>query len=345
MLQCGALMTPIESLHTHTTLSDGQLSHRVMFDLAESLGIAVLAFTDHDAVPPPMVMAELETLREHSTKWITGIEITAGLPKELAPETGAMHIIGLFLDPTNTALVEHCHLAQNARVKRMEGIVGNLQKLGFKISSDDCLEMSGGESVGRPHIVQAIKKYPENNIVMERIRLEMAAEASQNTEVQKQYTRMMQRGENEYPYTLFLAPEAFRRGYVEHEYMPDLDEAVKLIRDAGGVAILAHYYTIRPKMPPDALEQVLSMHRLDGLEVVYGLRAYGTAEEVELENERALLRDLAKKYNTIVAGGSDAHTKKDLERYVMSSRLSNESVGLASRILAKVQVSKKSSSF
>ncbi len=170
-------MSSIESLHTHTTLSDGKMTHRELFDLAESLGISVLAFTDHDAVPTPEIMAEIETLRDRKTKWVVGIEITADLPKELRPETGSMHIIGLFIDPTNAALAEHCRLAQEARIKRMNQIVSKLQTLGFKISANDCLEMSGGESVGRPHIVQALSKYPENNIIREQIRLERAAQA------------------------------------------------------------------------------------------------------------------------------------------------------------------------
>jgi len=65
----GLLMTAIESLHTHTTLSDGKLSHRELFELAESLGISVLAYTDHDAVPSPTTVAELETFRGRKTKW------------------------------------------------------------------------------------------------------------------------------------------------------------------------------------------------------------------------------------------------------------------------------------
>lgn len=337
-------MSPIESLHTHTALSDGKMSHRELFELAQTLGISVLAFTDHDAVPSPAIMAELEMLRGRTTKWVIGIEITAGLPKELAPDTGAIHIIGLFLDPANKALMEHCSLAQKARIKRMNEIVANLQNLGFKITAEDCLEMSGGESVGRPHIVQAIQKYPENNIVMEKIRREMADEASRNPAIQEQYARMIQRGEKQYPYTLFLSSDSFRKGYAEHGYMPDLDEAVKLIRGAGGVAILAHYFTIRPKMPLEALKQVLAEKRLDGVEVVYGLREYGADGEKEMNTERNNLREMAKKYDAIAAGGSDAHTMEDLERYVMNDWFSGESIGFTEKILATGKVTKEFSS-
>lgn len=337
-------MVPTETLHTHTTLSDGKLSHREMFELAQSLGVAVIAFTDHDAVPTPEIMAELEAQRERTLKWIVGIEITADLPKELKPSTCSMHIIGLFVDPTNSALVQHCHRAQEARVKRMEQIVSKLQNLGFKITAEDCLKMSGGESVGRPHITQAIKKYPENNLVMEKIRLEMADEATRNPIIQEKYSRMMQKGEYSYPYALFLSQDAFRDGYADHDYMPDLDEAVKLIRNAGGVAVLAHYYTVKSKMSLEALEKVLSEKRLDGVEVVYGLREYGTTGETEINNERQALREMAKKYGTLALGGSDAHTVNDLERFIMNDWFSKETVGFTEKILATGKVSKRFSS-
>lgn len=337
-------MIPIESLHTHTTLSDGKLTHREMFELAQSLGVAVIAFTDHDAVPSATIMAELEAQRERTLKWIVGIEITADLPKELKPDSGAMHIIGLFIDPTNESLIKHCHLAQEARIKRMKEIVSKLQNLGFKITAEDCIEMSGGESVGRPHIVQAIKKYPENNLVMEKIRLEMADEATHNPSIQEKYARMMQKGEHNYPYTLFLSPDAFRKGYAENEYMPDMDEAVKLIRDAGGIAILAHYFTIRQKFSLETLERALSEKRLDGVEVVYGLREYGTDGEKEMNKERDALREMAKKYGALALGGSDAHTVEDLERFVMNDWFSKETIGFTEKVVATGRVNKVFSS-
>lgn len=330
-------MIPIESLHNHTILSDGKMKHRELFELSQSLGISVIAFTDHDAVPSQSILAELETLRPRSTKWIIGAEITAGLPRELSPQTGVMHIIGLFLDPTNEELIEHCKRAQVARVKRMNDIVSNLQKLDFKITAEDCLEMSGGESIGRPHIIQALQKYPENNIVQEKIRLEMADEASHNPDVQRQYARMMQKGERDYPYTLFLSPEAFKSAYAEHEYMPDLDQAVKIIRDAGGVAILAHYFTIRPKLPLELLDEILRDKRLDGVEVVYGLREYGTIGEREMSEERNSLREMAKKYGAIIAGGADAHSTDDVERYAMNDWFASESVGFAEKIVEYIR--------
>ena len=333
----------IESLHTHTTLSDGKLTHRELFELAESLDISVLAFTDHDAVPSPETMRELDTFRGQKTKWVIGTEITADLPPELKPESAAMHIIGLFVDPTNEALREHCRRAQESRVKRMRGIVSNLQSLGFVITAEDCLEMSGGESVGRPHIVQALMEYPENSLVMEKIRLEMAHEAGSSPDIQERYTRMMERGETQYPYVLFLSPDAYRHGYVEHDYIPDLDQAVKIIRDAGGVAVIAHYFTIRSKMPLEIFDKLLAEKRIDGAEVIYGLRAYNKDDQ-KLTQEQNALKEIIARHGAISAGGSDAHTREDLEKYVSERWFSDGSAGLTANILATGRVDKKFSS-
>ena len=154
----------------------------------------------------------------------------------------------------------------------------------------------------------------------------------------------MQKREHSYPYTLFLSQDAFKDGYAEHDYMPDMDEAVKHIRDAGGVAILAHYFTVKQKMSLEALERVVSEKRLDGVEVVYGLREYGTTGEAEMSKERQALRDMAKKYGLLALGGSDAHTVDDLEKFVMNDWFSGETVGFTGKILANGRVGKEFSS-
>ncbi len=334
----------IESLHTHTTLSDGKLTHRELFELAETLGVSVLAFTDHDAVPSPETMRELETLRGRKTKWIIGTEMTADLPIELKPATASMHILGLFVDPTNTALLDHCMRAQEARVKRMHNIVVALKKLGFVITTEDCMEASGGDSIGRPHIVQALNKYPENNVVMERIRLEMAHASEGDPVLQARYNLMMARGVSGYYYTLVLSPDAFRSAYFDHDYMPNLDEAVALIRGAGGIASIAHYYTIRSKMPLEFFDQLLAEKRIDGAEIIYGLRGQGTPDEKSFNKERTALQEIIARHGAIATGGSDAHSREDLEKYVSESWFSNKSIGLTAKILTTGRVNKKFSS-
>jgi hypothetical protein len=337
-------MTAIESLHTHTTLSDGKLTHRELFDLAESLEVSVLAFTDHDAVPSVETMTELESLRGRDTRWVIGTELTCDLPRELAPNSAGVHLIGLFVDPRNEALLKHCERAQASRITRMRKIVEGLQGLGFIITAEDCLAASGGESVGRPHIVEALKRRTENNTVMEKIRTEMREAGEHDPSIKESYAYMMQKGEHQYPYTLLLSPDSFRSTYFENDYMPDLDEAVALVRGAGGIAVIAHYYTVRTKLPLEILEKLLAEKRLDGVEVVYGMRGYGTTEEDAIEKERATLRGMAQRHGAIIAGGSDAHTKEDLAFYVDNDWFSGETTGFTANILVTGKVAKQFSS-
>ncbi len=335
----------IESLHTHTTLSDGKLSHKEMFELAESLGISVIAFTDHDAVPNDEALAYLESVRESSAKWIVGIEITAGLPKELSDQpNGGLHIIGLFTDPKNPALLEHCEKAQKARVERMKKMVANLQNLGFFITAEDCLAASGGESVGRPHIVEALGTHPENQAVMTRLMEEMKKEAEQDSVLRAKYENMIESGERQYPYTLFLSGDSYKKAYTETTYSPDLDEAVALIRGAGGIASIAHYFTVKKKMPISLIEQLLKEKRIDGMETVYGMWNIGKNTEQEMKDDQQELKRLIDMYGGLQTGGSDAHKEEDLRQYASLAEFSQKSAGMTQKILDSGRVARRFSS-
>ncbi len=336
----------IESLHTHTTLSDGKLSHREMFELAQELGVSVIAFTDHDTLPNAEVLAFLESVRDSSVKWIVGIEITTALPKELSKTSrGGLHVIGLFVDPKNKAILEHCTLAQTARIQRMETMVANLKNLGFTISAEDCLKASGGDSVGRPHIVEALAMHQENQAVMKRLLEEMKKDAENSPTLQIQYDRMIEIGERQYPYTLFLSEDSYKKAYVEPAYCPDLDEAVALIRHAGGVASIAHYFTVKKKMPLPFIGQLLKERRIDGMETVYGMWNLDTSAGTENENDQKELRQLLALFGGVETGGSDAHNEEDLRQYASLADFSAKSIGLTEKILGTGRVDRRFSSF
>jgi hypothetical protein len=334
-----------ESLHTHTTLSDGKLTHKQMFQLAESLGISVVAFTDHDAVVNDEVIDYLKNLTSSQTKWISGIEISAAPPKEISGlGKGGLHIIGLFVDPKNLALKEHCQKAQTARIERMEKIVFNLKMLGFNVSESECLIASGGESVGRPHIVEALKMHPENETVTKALVEKMRKEAETDVMVREKFEAMMNGGEYQIPYSLFLSQDAHFHAYEDVSYAPDLDEATKLIRDAGGISIIAHYFTVKKKMDYFFIEKLLKEKRIDGMETVYGLWHVGQKDEPELEAQKTELRKLVKIYNALSTGGPDAHNEEDMKKYVELGNFASPSIGMTEKLLTSGKMDKKWSS-
>lgn len=321
----------IESLHNHTTTSDGHLTHKELFELAESLDFGVIAFTDHDALPSEKDMEYLDSVRNNKTKWIVGIEMTTRNPNPNAD--GEIHVIGLFVDPKNVTLREHCKKTSEARLERMSLILTNLRKLGFIISEEDCLKESHGESVGRPHIVAALLKYKHNQEVIQKLADEMKVAALQDASIALQYQAMLERGFDKYAYSLFLTPDSFKHAYVESRYMPKIEEVVRLIHNSGGVAILAHYSSERKKLPMYVVREMLQNNIIDGVETIYGLNKIGTTEEGVYGDDKVLLSGMAKLNNKLVSGGADAHDAIKLHKYAENTNFSKGSIGMAKAIL------------
>lgn len=318
-----------ESLHNHTTISDGTQSHLEVLASAKRLGFGVVAFTDHDTLPGE---ADLKRLREYDgpVKWLIGCEISSGLPTELGGGvTSSLHILGLFTDPHNAALLEHCRKAVAARTERMERIVANLKGLGFTISVDDCLAASGGETVGRPHIVRALGAHPENAAIIEKLRGEMEKAAVSSAQIAMDYAHMMERPASDFPYRLFLSDDAFVPGiYVDYLYSVDFDAAVKLIRDAGGLAIIAHWYTAERKINADMLESMLRDGRLDGVELM------GNPLNSAARRAEPVLRAMAERTGALTTYGIDGHREADMENVAGDVSLASKSLGQTARILA-----------
>ncbi len=317
-----------ESLHNHTTASDGTQTYAEVLVAAKRLGFGTIAFTDHDMLPS---QNDLDYLKSYDgpVKWLLGCEISRGLPQELGgSKAGTIHILGLFTDPTNRALVEHSRKALSARTERMERMVGNLRNLGFKITVDDCLQASGGDNVGRPHIVQALNAYPENAAIIDRIKGEMEAAAKSSPDIAMDYMYMLDRHPSDYPYRLFLSDDSFISGvYVDYLYSIDLDDSVKLIREAGGRAAIAHWWTYMRKIDAAALEVLLRDKRLDFVEVCSGM------VDNRVERYGRDLSQLAERLNLVQTIGIDGHSESDMGHYANNRQVMPRTEGQTARYI------------
>jgi predicted metal-dependent phosphoesterase TrpH len=329
-------MRDIQILHTHTKTSDGELDYLSALDLCEQNDISVVAFTDHDSI---ISEENFKLLKGYKgiTKWISGIEISSGLPKELGGKaTSDLHIVGLFVDPLNEPLKTHCKLANKARVTRMRSMVSNLQKLGFIITEEDCLKASQGEAVARPHVVSALMSVESNVEILNNLKQRMEEESKTNLVVKEKYDAMMKQGERGYPYGILLSENAYIPNvYVDYQYFVDMDKSVKLIRNAGGVALLAHYFTCANKINKDMLDEMLRDGRLDGAETVYGL--FGLNRATELKDFIIKTTDIAKKLviknNKLESGGADAHKAQDFIDFANSGIYAEKTEGMVQKVL------------
>jgi len=326
-----------ETLHLHTTTSDGKMNHTEALRVAARNKVRVIAFTDHDAIPKAKDVAELKTyFRDHSTAWMMGIEVSSGLPRELGGGAySGLHVVGLGVNPYDARLGQYCDLSQKARVERMERMVKNLRNLGFEITEQDCLDSSGGESVARPHIVAALNlDGNENNA---KVFTGLIEDMKKNNP--DQYANMVGKGRQSYPYELFLGDKAYTPGvYVDYLYVKELDESIGLIRGAGGVAVIAHYWTARKKIGDDFLEKLFEERRLDGIETVFGLDEYLSGSSVlnQVVDARMTAHRLADAYGKLKTGGADIHTEKQLVDFSNNVWYAKQTIGMAQSVVERL---------
>ncbi|MFC2058413.1 PHP domain-containing protein [Chloroflexota bacterium] len=211
-------------LHLHTTASDGKLSPEEVVRRAEKLGLSVIAITDHDSVSG--IPSALEAARNSNLLVIPGVEISTDILR------GEVHTLGYFVDYRNPELNDALERLRASRYERGCKIVARLGEMGINIEWDRVLELSGGGSVGRPHIAQAM---------LERSYVSSFHDA----------------------FTSYIG----RNGpaYVERQKITPL-EAVNLVLKANGLPVLAHPADIEQLVP---LIQQLKKAGLVGIEVYY----------------------------------------------------------------------------
>jgi len=316
-----------ENLHCHTKTSDGELDYKQVLNVCEKNNISIVAFCDHDHLIKEKEFKELKNLN-HKTKWISGIELSSGWPKEIGGPASSFHIAGFFVDPLNKDLLNHCEKFQQGRFQRMKMIIKNLNSLGFSISKEGCLKQSQGESVGRKHIADTLVSKQKNLKIIENLRLKMEKESQNNEGIRKQYQNMMDRGKHQYPYVLFLSKDSFIPNiYVDYPYYKNLDQTVELIRNAGGIAILAHWTFAKHKIDEKIVEKLFQEKRLDGAEIVFGLGVTGH----NIDQDMKTMKNLTEKYNLIQSGGGDSHEKQDF-KYFAQHQAAKQTIGMIEKM-------------
>jgi hypothetical protein len=321
-----------ESLHNHTVISDGQLTHTELLHAAENAGFGLISFTDHDILPRDK---DLESLKDYDgpVDWNVGIEISSGLPHELGGGPATLfHILGLRIDHTNQSLRSYCDDAATARLDRLERTVRNLQSVGFNIDLDECLKNAGEGAPATPHISRALLRDTDNMRRLEAIAEDMKQKSVNDPELAKKYQTMMLKVKTgqRHPYVrdLLFGDSAYVPDvYVPYEFSLEMDKTVKLIRAAGGLAIIAHWPSIREVITESHVTKVAAEQRIDGLE----LRTIYNANPT-IETDIAFLKDVATEHNLLTTVGVDAHEPDDFTKFTEIPGAAEMSVGQWSRI-------------
>lgn len=326
-------MNNLQSLHSHTTNSDGSMSPIELLNKGKEYGFNTIGITDHDSVLSQKQIKEISKIED--IRWISGIEISSGWPLDIGGgSSSSLHIVGLFIDSNNRKLKEYCKRSQEARVERMDRMVKNLNSIDIKITKDDCIEESGGESVGRPHIVKAIFRYEENIKRIEDIKNNLLKDSINNQNLKEKVKIIEENQIERWPYTLFLTEDSYINNiYVDYLYYLDFDNSVKLIRDSGGISILAHYYTCSYKLTPDILDMYIKDKRIDGIETIFGCYTFGTSQEDNIREHMRIAEEIANKYNCIKSEGADIHREEDFIKIKDNEEYNNKTINVLENIL------------
>ena len=190
-----------------------------------------------------------------------GLRLIPGVELSTQVEAGEVHILGYFIDPADRSLAEALAQFRDAREGRARRMVERLTTAGTPVRYARVAEIAGEGSIGRPHVARAL------------------VEAGHAVSINDAFERYLVRG---------------RPCYVER-YRLHPTEAVRLVRAAGGVAVLAHPHSV---VDLDALLPELLAAGLGGIECYYG--DYDDLQQRELVA-------LAARHSLVPTGGTDFH--------------------------------------
>jgi 3',5'-nucleoside bisphosphate phosphatase len=183
-----------------------------------------------------------------------------------------LHICGYWVDVER--IQPACDRAQQERVDRAKEIIERLNSHGVEVTFEAAVEKAGAaDAIGRPHIAKAAGAGPDLGPFFEE----------------------------------YLVPGA--KAFVSRKW-PSAEQAVEIIHDAGGVAVVAHpYWDVQdPAQVRDLVESLVRDVGLDGIETFYPPHTK--------EQTRHCL-ELCEEFGLVATGSSDFHgpTHKTFSRW------------------------------
>lgn len=237
-----------------------------------------------DEVPAIVAKAKaaglsLMSLTDHDTVKGVGLALKEGEKQGIKVLPGIeistyaiceVHILGYNIDINNDRLLTRLAEIEDKRHERIKAILTNLRKYNIELDEEKIFDRIG--TVGRMHIAKQL--------------------------LAKGYCQTITEAFDRYLGERGIA-------YVPSKRITPL-EGVKLIKAAGGLAVVAHPLIFCQKGKLDDLIGGLKTYGLDGLEVYYPTHTL---------DDTAKLYDLAKKNRLIATGGTDYHglNKKGVE--------------------------------
>jgi len=282
-------------LHIHTTISDGIMTPIEIIDEAIKNNVTTISITDHDTTDA-YTDELINYAKNNNIELIKGIEISTKTNKS------GLHILGYNLDINNLVLKDKLDKIKNSRHIYLYDVAKKLEELGYKVNVK---ELDKIDSVSKAHIYDDIA----NNIENKELLL-------------KTFNHIPSKGEFIETIMNENCP-----AYVE-KISINPKEAVELIEQAGGIAVLAHpvAYVHEDNLTDEEILNIIKTSNIKGIEAnyLYVDRNDNRFDECEKWNK------FAKDNNLFVTIGSDFHKKDGLRPEVgfvnWKINLSNEEI-------------------
>ncbi len=202
----------------------------------------------------------IEIAHEFDLELIPGIEVSAF-------ENGRdIHVLGYFVDATDESLVRYTDFSRREREKRAARIVKKLNDLNIPLGLDTVMDQAGTGTVGRLHVATAMISHGFGSSIKE------------------VFGKYLGNG----------CP-----AYEEKWHFPVVD-AIRLINNSGGLAVLAH----PSRYISDSQLRAMIANGLDGIEVVH------PCHDQYMQRH---YRSVATEYCLLETGGSDYHGNRDYD--------------------------------
>jgi predicted metal-dependent phosphoesterase TrpH len=208
--------------------------------------------------------------------FVTGIEISAEYPRP-----GTLHMLGYGIDIAHPAVRDLTARLQAGRGDRNGRLIAKLNEIGIPISMEEVRAIAGDGVMGRPHFAQAL--------------------------VNRRIVSSIQQAFDEY-----LGQGG--RAYLDKERLGPA-EAISLIHEAGGLAVLAHPVQLQKTNDLQLETEIKNLVDLglDGVEVIHS------------DHDDRIIRKLAQwadRFGLVKTGGSDFHgtTKPHIRLGIAKSR-------------------------
>ena len=196
---------------------------------------------------------------KHKVRVVPGVELSVFM------DDFHFHLLGYHFDWRNEGLDAKLDVLQQSRTRRNSVIISKLQNLGLDITEEELQTISGNGQTGRPHVARLLVK---KKIVRD---------------IDQAFALYLRKG---------------KPGYASR-FIYHVEEAISLIHQSGGCAVLAHPAQISRSLPVlDDLLAILKAMGLDGVETYYPSQKGSFLKS---------LRRLAATHGMFETGGSDYH--------------------------------------